>query len=77
MSSGFSGSPSDYRVTAAFTQLSYFGTDNENVPLFLITDKTATTFVINLFNDQNNPVVFNGVVTPNDVIVDWIAMPTK
>jgi len=73
MSNPFSGSPTTYVVTATLTKIVNWGTDTTALPIFVITGKTATTFVINSVNLSGTAVA----APTGGVTIDWIATPVQ
>jgi hypothetical protein len=77
MSSAFTGSPTNYRVVATFTQTvdwnSGSGYPADSVPLIVITTKTATTFHIEIHSYSGATVN----APTGGVTIDWIAIPTN
>jgi hypothetical protein len=68
LNSAFAGNPTNYEVAATFTQaLNWGGVD---VPILVVTSKTATTFVINSVNPQG--AALNAPA--GGVTVDWHAL---
>ena len=71
MSSAFTGGPTNYRVTATSTQAGNWGAvAPSNVPLLVISTKTATRFVISSFNLQGTALN----APAGGVTIDWQAL---